>query len=38
MNINVNLMEESVIQINSGITINADVSVRNVKIFSKYYG
>ena len=29
-NLNVNLMEESLIQINSGITINVDVSARNV--------
>ena len=30
MNVNVNLMEGNVIQINSGITINVDVSVKNV--------
>ena len=28
--LNVNLMEENVIQINVGITINVDVSVKNV--------
>ena len=27
-NVNVNLMEENVIQINGGITINVDVSVK----------
>ena len=30
MNANVNLMEENVIQINGGITINIDVSVKNI--------
>ena len=30
MNKSVNLMEENVIQINVGITINVDVSVKNV--------
>ena len=30
VNVNVNLMEESVIQIKSGITINADASVENI--------
>ena len=30
MNVNVNLMEGNVIQINSRITINVDVSVKNV--------
>ena len=29
-NINVNLMEQNVIQINGEITINVDVSVRNI--------
>ena len=29
-NVNVHLMEENVIQINGGITINVDVSVKNV--------
>ena len=28
MNVNVNLMEENVIQFNSGITINVDVSAK----------
>ena len=30
MNINVNLMEQKIIQIKGGITINVDVSVKNV--------
>ena len=30
MNVNVNLMEENVIQINGGIMINVDVSVKNI--------
>ena len=30
VNINVNLMEQNVIQINGEITINVDVSVRNI--------
>ena len=30
VNINVNLMEQKVIQINGEITINVDVSVRNI--------
>ena len=29
-NANVNLMEENIIQINGGVTINVDVSVKNV--------
>ena len=29
-NVNVNLMKQNVIQINGGITINVDVSVKNV--------
>ena len=29
-NVNVNLMEQSVIQINCGVTINVDVSVKNI--------
>ena len=35
MNVNVNLMEEYVIQINGGITINVDVSVKNVMYAKK---
>ena len=31
MNVNVNLMEESVIQINGGITINVDKSIKNIR-------
>ena len=31
MNLNVDLMENNVIQINVGITIKVDVSVKNVK-------
>ena len=34
MHVNVNLMEENVIEINGGITINVDVSVKNI-IFAK---
>ena len=30
MNVNVNLIKENVIQINGGVTINVDVSVKNV--------
>ena len=30
VNINVNLMEQNVIQINGGIMINVDVSVKNI--------
>ena len=30
LNVNVNLMEESVIQINGGITINVDKGVKNI--------
>ena len=30
MNVNVKLMEENVIQINGGIMINVDVSVKNI--------
>ena len=30
MNVNLSLMEQNVIQINSGITINVDVSVKNI--------
>ena len=33
---NVNLIEKNVIQINGGITINVDVSVKN-NICEKYY-
>ena len=35
MNINVNLMEENVIQINGGIMINVDVSVKNIIYMKK---
>ena len=34
MNVNVNLTEENVIQIKSGIMINVDVSVKNI-IYAK---
>ena len=30
MNVNIDLMEENVIQINDGITINAYVNVKNI--------
>ena len=35
VNVNVNLMEEYVIQINGGITINNDVGVKNVMYAKK---
>ena len=35
MNVNLNLMEEIVIQINGGITINVDESVKNVMYVKK---
>ena len=34
-NVNVNLMEENIIQLNCGITINVDVSVQNVMYVRK---
>ena len=34
-NININLTEENVIQIKSGITINVDVSVKNIIYIKK---
>ena len=36
-NVNVNLMEENVIQIKSGITINVDASVKNFIYVKKDY-
>ena len=33
--VNVNLIKETVIQINEGITINVDVSVKNIKYVKK---
>ena len=44
VNVNINLMEQNVIQINGGITINVNMSVIvemqlwKFKIFSKCYG
>ena len=35
MNVNVDLMEENVLQINGGITINGDVNVKNVMYVKK---
>ena len=35
MNVNVDLMEKSVIQINGGIIINVEVSVKNVMYVKK---
>ena len=32
VNVNVNLMEQNVIQINGGIMINVDVSVKNIYV------
>ena len=37
MNVNVDLMEENVTQINDGIMINVNVSVRNVMYVKKKY-
>ena len=38
MNANVNLMEENVIQINGGITINVDVGVKNMYVKKIMFG
>ena len=35
MNVNVNLMEQNVIQVNGGITINFDASVTNIAYVKK---
>ena len=35
MNVNVDLMEENVLPINGGITINVDVNVKNVMYVKK---
>ena len=35
MNVNVDLMEENVLQINGGITINVDVNMKNVMYVKK---
>ena len=32
MNVNVNLMKQNLIQINGGLTINVDVSVKNIYV------
>ena len=37
MNVNVNLMEKNVIQINGGIMINVDVSVKKIHACEKDY-
>ena len=37
-NVNVDLMEENVIQINGGIMINVDTSVKNVMYEEDYFG
>ena len=34
-NVNINLMEENVVQVNGGIMINVDVSVKNVMYVKK---
>ena len=36
MNINVSLTNQNIIQINGGITINVDVSVKNIIYVKKY--
>ena len=38
MNVNVNLMEESVIQIKSGIAINNDASAKNIYVKNIIFG
>ena len=38
VNVNVNLMEESVIQIKSGIKINVDASVKNIHVKNIIFG
>ena len=38
MNVNVGLMEENVIQINGGITINVDMSVTNMYVKKIMFG
>ena len=38
VNVNVKLMEENVIQTNGGITINADVSVKNIYVKKIIFG
>ena len=38
VNVNVNLMEESVIQIKSGIKINVDASVENIHVKNIIFG
>ena len=35
VNVNIDLMKENIIQINGGITINVDVSVKNVMYLKK---
>ena len=35
MNVNVNLMEQNLSQINGRVTINVDVSVKNIMYFKK---
>ena len=37
MNVNVDLMEQNLIQINGGITINVDVSVKKFMLYEKGY-
>ena len=38
VNVNVNLMEQNVIQINGGITMNVDVSVKNIYVKMIMFG
>ena len=38
MNVNVNLKEENVFQIKSGITINVDASVKNMYVGNIIFG
>ena len=35
-NVNVEIMEENLVQINGGITINTDVSIRNIMYVKKF--
>ena len=37
MNVNANLMEENVIEINGGITLNVDVTVKNITYMGGLY-
>ena len=38
MNVNVGLIEENVIQINGGIMINVDASIKNIRVKKIVFG